>query len=332
MYSAVVGELEDADNEEPRPLSPAVSPIFSSLLYRYGDWFRFAEAATKSPHLLAASNAMKLARNWTPSPQLTTAIEAFRAVDLSTQIARLQRMVVPAVPKLDPAWLQVGSTVALFRTLDLGEPRRYFPANWDPILSALDFDLIDSIAAEDGIPVAWTPEPPVLTAIMQAAGREERMQLLVDNQTSVLSGCDEVLDGISHEDLEEHRELARESLEAYRLGLHAAAGALAIAVATAIAEAHGWHGNSKHLIEKIRITDDTLVALTIEYITRAPLAAFLANWRPGTPHPAAPSRHAVSHQVTRDDLTDAASLVAIMLATSLIRTAQFLLDLAHRNR
>lgn len=324
IYSAFVSEVDGDDREESHPVSAAPSPIFSTLLYRYGDWLRVAEAAANSPHLSAASSAVELARNWTPSPQLTTAIEAFRAADFSTQIIRLQRMIVPAVPKLDAAWL--------FRTLDLGEPRRYFPDNWDPILSDLDIDVIDSIAAEDGIPVAWTPGSPVLTAMMQAADRQERMGILVENLTAVLDGCENVLGGISHADLEEHRGLARESIAAYRLGLHAAAGALAIAVATAIAEARGWHGDSKQLIKKIRITDDTPVALTIEYVTRAPLAAFLATWRPGTPHPAAPSRHAVSHEVSRDDLTDAASLVAIMLATSLIQTTEFQLDLARRNR
>lgn len=145
MYSAVVSELDDADSEESHPKSPVVPPIYSTLVYRYGDWLRIANAAAKSPHLSAVSSAMEMARNWRPSPQLTTAIEAFRAADFSTQITRLQRMVVPAVPKIDPAWLQVGSHFTKFiTTLDLGEPRRYFPANWDPILTNLDFDLIDS--------------------------------------------------------------------------------------------------------------------------------------------------------------------------------------------
>src|SRR6266700_4278778 len=62
------------------------------------------------------------------------------------------------------------------------------PANWEP-LSLSQWERLPEVAFGDGIPIAWVPRRELLTQLLSAADRAERIQLLVEHESVILADC-----------------------------------------------------------------------------------------------------------------------------------------------
>jgi len=195
------------------------------------------------------------------------------------------------------------------------------PHNWDDLEDEdYDLDRIGEIVAS-GIPLAWVPRASVIHELLTVESHSARLLVLLDHAAAILDDCEAQID-VTRPELAEVVPLAQQAITAYRNGTRQAGGVLAVAVATRMIERAGWKGDSKQLAKKIRLSEETPLPLALETATRVPFTAFQANWRPGDPHPEALSRHVVAHDLDAEHLSDANSLVAIMLVSSFIRTAQ----------
>ncbi len=248
-------------------------------------------------------------------------------------LAELASSIVPELPRFSIPDLPIFKIPELssfkfptnffepLRGLDFSWLSDATPRNWDDLAEEdYDFDRIGEIAAS-GIPLAWVPRASVIHELLIAEEHSARLLVLLEHAAEILDDCEEEIDVTSSE-LAEVVPLAQQAITAYRNGTRQAGGVLAVAVATRMIERAGWKGDSKQLAKKIRLSEETPLQLALETATRVPFTAFQANWRPGDPHPEALSRHVVAHDLDAEHLSDANSLVAIMLVSSFIRTAQ----------
>ncbi len=102
------------------------------------------------------------------------------------------------------------------------------PVNWQG--SGLTPDQILRVASENGIPVAWVPPTAVLVELA-ATEQAGRIGVLVARQHEVLDHCESLIAQCRDPELSDVQTLAGEALQALKAGHHAAAMALAVAVA-----------------------------------------------------------------------------------------------------
>lgn len=216
------------------------------------------------------------------------------------------------------------------------------PENWHG--SGLTPDRILPIAVDDGIPVAWVPPTDVLKALV-AAPRGQRHAVLLAHEREVLADCRRRLLECDDPWLDDTTHLLTCAFGAFDGGHQEAAMALAVSVGEPLAlwasvpRVQGfdsklardkWERDRKRKkyrlasMELDRVVPDSPMH-RYEVSRRAligPLKTFFTEFRPGDPKPDLLSRHVVAHAPTRGHFSRTNTLIALMLATSIVREQQ----------
>lgn len=235
---------------------------------------------------------------------------------------------------------QARTNAAIQAALDM-----YRPENWAG--TGLTPEEILPVARESGIPVVWVPSHRILSELA-CARHEDRPQILLANRDELLSQCGGRLAECTDPWVADAQSLLYRSAEALRAGHHEAAMALAVSVGEPLAhwasiprvrgfgsqeEADAWE-----LRVKKRSNHYKLAALELDDLLRggrivarwdvqrvaliSPIPKFFTSFTPGSSHPESLSRHVVAHDPTPEHMSLHNALVALMLATSILREQQ----------
>ena len=248
------------------------------------------------------------------------------------------------VPKIDLSWL--APKFNLYPKIDLSGFTKSFQLNFGPSFTAVleryrasrpanwptDINLshIITVIQDDGLPLVWIPRAEIVSMVLSASDRQARVRVLLDHSNELFEDCREVLDGISHASLNGQLPLARKALEALEAGYGEAAQALAVVV-TETAVARGLGGRYADVKKQV-LFDPDLVHYTELRLRAAlaPIGPFYTTWyaSSGMPAPEGLSRHVAVHQADKDHYTPGNAVVAVLLATSVLRALQELQELA----
>ena len=204
--------------------------------------------------------------------------------------------------------------------------RDAWPPNWD---DGTRLDPLGSLVSDDGIPVVWLPRADVLQEVTSASDREERLNVLMERQTDCLDDARNVLAATTHPALAGQVILAWSALDSLADGHHQSAQALSCVViesATRRDIAEGSRRTAKLVTD--RLDEAALVELRL-WMALAPLARFYDEWRSektSGPAPALLNRHATVHGGSPDHFNTGNALVAVLLATSVLRALQELAE------
>lgn len=212
-----------------------------------------------------------------------------------------------------------------FRAL-LEDLRRHEPPN---LPTGIDFDRVVEVIRDDGLPLVWVPRAELVQGVVDAEDREARVAVLLAHVPELVQDCRGVLHGVTHAVIAGQQQLAGRCVEALEQGHHEAAQALAVAV-TETAVSRTLDGNYAKVKQQV-LFDPDLVPYTQLRLRAAlaPIHRFYTDWSPKSPHPVpeAVSRHVTVHHADPSHYTQANSLVAVLLACSVLRALQELQQL-----
>ena len=221
---------------------------------------------------------------------------------------------------------------------------RCAPPNWttDPTAAVVDYVGAVRLALDEGIPLAWVPDQETVHLLLAVRGsgdgrRTQLHRILDDRRSIILDFCKAQLDQIANgsavsADGQQMVAIARQSIEALRLGLTAPAQS----AATALIDHLLWdafttvHGDYKHASTRQRVEElsqlidrmsVTFLSALRELATMMPVFTAWTPWRPGsnTPPPTTFSRHVTTHHIAASDqVSPVNALTAVMLAVSLL--------------
>ncbi|ONF72342.1 hypothetical protein [Amycolatopsis keratiniphila] len=206
------------------------------------------------------------------------------------------------------------------------------PANWTELHETHDvLDLLD-VVGEHGIPVTWVPRASILAELIDAEPAE-RDNVLNSRRNDILDDCDRVLYGLKKGFSDEQVCLLQQAIHVLRLGQFGPAQALATLIFDTTLRAtvlpptkHGYYAKVKDKINDMSF----LTALAVTYW---PVLAALDQFNGQTdePTPSRFNRHATVHQADLIQFTEVNALIVVMLATSMLREAQFTEDQQESN-
>jgi hypothetical protein len=209
----------------------------------------------------------------------------------------------------------------------LEDLRKRLPPNW-PV--DVDIDRLVDVIQNEGIPLVWVPRSEVVGELLVLEDRMSRVQALVAHGPLLMGDCRDVLADVVTGSLAGQVPLALKAVDAFESGHPEAAQALAVVVTeTAVAAAI----SGKYEVVKKRVLfDPDLVPYTQLRLRAAlaPIGPFYTTWyaNSGKPVPDSLSRHVTVHQASSQHYTIGNSIVAILLATSVLRALQELQELA----
>ncbi|GAA0897750.1 hypothetical protein [Pseudonocardia zijingensis] len=200
---------------------------------------------------------------------------------------------------------------------------RACPPNWIDLGDGAEFDLLR--LAEAGLPTAWVPRADVLQELLKAP-EAERVAIFAERRAEILTDCRDVLSGVTSTELTEQVELLEEALLVAEQNKLAAAQALAAAIVDTVMRIsivpEKIRGYYKKVQEEIESRHENATLLELRWCAvHLPLTRALEYFDPtqGIPIPERFNRHASIHAVGRVQYTPANAIIAIALATSLVR-------------
>ncbi|UCR89933.1 hypothetical protein [Mycetocola spongiae] len=210
--------------------------------------------------------------------------------------------------------------------------RQQVPDNWPDDIDEKLPTLME-LVNQDGIPAAWVPRADVLNALLAASPGNQRSEVLVLRRAEILEDCSRWVDDLSDPVLEPVLPIAREALEACRMGLWKVGAISAVQVTHSIVESLRWVSDRQRVVKHHLLKMDTPYPMLLEQATRAPLVLFYDDWNPqsGKPRPSHLTRHVVSHRLGEDQVNERNCVVAVMLMASLLVTV-YQLDLGQREK
>ena len=66
--------------------------------------------------------------------------------------------------------------------------KRWWPPNWPAELP--DFDVLNTILNDDGIPLVWVPRAAIVAQLLSAADRTDRIAILMQQRAAVIADCE----------------------------------------------------------------------------------------------------------------------------------------------
>lgn len=268
--------------------------------------------------------------------QLLPNIPAFATLGLAQPLIDVESLMpkIDFTPFLATMRLPLPDFSSLMPKLDFGPDfvtlleglRRKLPPNW---ADAVDLEKAIEVIQKDGLPLVWVPRAEVVAQVLNIDNRAGRLTALVGLLPGIADDCDKVLTEVEHASLAGQVPLAKKAVQALRDGHHEAAQALAVVVTeTAVAQALG--GDYKKVKKQV-LFDPDLVPFTQLRVRAAlaPIAPFYTAWfaRSGEPRPETLSRHVSVHQADGEHYTTGNALVAVMLASSVLRALQELQEI-----
>lgn len=254
------------------------------------------------------------------------------------------------LPEIKMPWLEGLRTdfQALLPKFDFPSLRRTMlrlcPPNWHDLpegasLATL-FDLGDT-----GTPIAWVPRAEVLTELTGADDQAGREAVLSAHQAEIIVDCSSCLDEVTAAELSEQALLLREAISAAEDDRFAPAQALAASVLDTTlrhsfdpkrlaefyktvekARRNSVRGYYARVLDQVRERDRETDANAMRELrwglVYTPLVVVLKEFWPGDRVPTTFNRHACAHAASLIQFTPVNCLLAIALATSLLREAQ----------
>ncbi len=204
--------------------------------------------------------------------------------------------------------------------------RRGTPPNWHDLDDHVGLsELLD--ITEAGLPTAWVPRAEVLTELIDAT-EADRPAVFAARRIEIIEDCRTVLKDVTSPELGDLVDILDEALTVADEGRLAAAQALAASVFDTIL---------RHTIKPLRITgyyprvkaeitnrheNASMAELRWGLVHVAAIAALEKFDHPaGDPIPTSFNRHASAHAVSRVQYTTENAMIALTLATSLVREA-----------
>jgi hypothetical protein len=260
---------------------------------------------SSGPMILAQREAMQAALE-----QMRPTIEAAYAA-----LAQMQ----PALEAAQRALAQLPD----LRTTAAQGLRRAYPPNWDP--DGVRLRYIRAIVGDDGIPIAWVPRGAIVTELMAANNRAERIEILDSHRADIVSDCTDCLEACSAIELADAATMAKRALDAFGDGHYQAGQALAVVVAERIITDHLADGPGPGSYDRAKreaeFRGDIMLAELRRTVAVAPIVRFYARWFPWDDDPPPPelSRHVSVHHADSQQYSPSNALLALMLLVSLLR-------------
>jgi hypothetical protein len=205
--------------------------------------------------------------------------------------------------------------------------RRGLPSNWRDLGDDLRFGSLLEIT-EDGYPTAWVPRASILRELI-AADKDDRQAVFAARRVEIIEDCCACLEEVTSAELIDLTAKLDEALEVAEAGRHlAAAQALAASVFDTVLRRTikpqriaGYYGKAKKEIED-RHETASLAELRWGVVHLPVLVALdVFDGPKGQPIPTSFNRHASAHAVGPEQYTEANAVIALALATSLVREA-----------
>jgi hypothetical protein len=309
-------------------LSGILNPEFSKLvLAALPD---MSKIVLKLPDLSAFMPNINLSERIIPALELSGLIpkidysSLFPKIELAGPILNFSTFVPKlTLPDIAPAFASIAPALASM----LEQLRETQPPNWS---DDIDLEQVLAVIQEDGLPLVWLPRAEIVAEVLDVPNRAARVEVLLRHADELIVDCRAVLAAVGHETLAGQLPLAARAVDALEAGHHEAAQALAVVVTeTAVARAiSGKYENVKKQV----LFDPDLVPYTEMRLRAAlaPIGPFYTTWyaSSGTPAPEALSRHVTVHQADHTHYTEGNAMVAVLLATSVLRALQELHELA----
>lgn len=209
----------------------------------------------------------------------------------------------------------------------------YYPPNWWSV-PQLDGDAATAIMQDEGIPLPWVPRAEILADLTSAPDVDARDAILVARTPEIVKDCRQCLAEVVDVDFQQLNGLIDDALRALEQSNESAAQALAANVFDTLLRdvRHrgrlfaGSTGRFKYRDVTGGITpvsDEALIGLYRATCVLTPVLKVLGEFNAETdPAPRRVRRHATAHRAGTTQYTPANAVIAIMLATSLLREAQ----------
>lgn len=349
------------DDAGDRPLKDAVSGLdFVSRDYLAG--LRATIDKTLGPSLGALDALARQRASWAKTfvvPDFSALVPKIDVPRLDLPKLDLPKLDLPTLalptfnfPVLNVATRQISESVLagfdfgrFLPKIDFGDLLKFEPAggwdkwwaNWWPPNwpKDIELDAMQVILNDEGLPLVWVPRAEIVTEVLAAEGRDERVAVLVARRAEVADDCRAVLTEIAHPRLLPQRRLLAAAVKALDKGHDEAAQSLAVLVAeTAVLQAAAAghiDGVAKHskLYERVKDAvrvdlDEAPAWLLRVAASLAPVAGFFTPFFPhkGDPVPAGMSRHVTVHFAFDEHYTEEHAVVAVLLMVSVVRGLQ----------
>ena len=196
--------------------------------------------------------------------------------------------------------------------------KRWWPPNWPT--DTPDFDVLNEILNEDGIPLVWVPRAEIVEQLLSATDRAERISILTQQRDAVIIDCRETASALGHERIASAKPLVLAAISALAGEHHEAAQALSVVVAESALKVALAKSYSK-ISHEVRIDAREVGLRTLRYrAALAPVARFYTPYyATAGEKPEALSRHVSVHFAEADHYTEENALLAVLLMTSVLR-------------
>ena len=321
MMQSVIDQPDDVPGKrEPRPEDEAAD----------AEEISENDAEHESPNKFAIfPNVINLpAQVFAPKVDFSAIFPKIEPPDFSTLLPKVELPdLSPFLPKIEPLDLLPGLRPLMAEVAKAFAPlidriRESLPPNWPP---DIDLDALMTAIRDDGLPLVWVPRAEVVSNLLAAPDRTERVQVLISHANEVIKDCRATLSEVTHSSLSGQRSLAEKALAAFENGHYEAAQALAVVV-TETAVTHFFQGKKYADIKKEVNFDPERVYITQLRVQAAlaPIGVFFTAWYPssGAPAPEALSRHVSVHQADEKHYSRGNAIAAVMLVISVLRALQ----------
>lgn len=194
-----------------------------------------------------------------------------------------------------------------------------FPPNWTGA-GAPEWDVVERLVLDEGLPLAWVPNTETLRAIFDAESPEARRQVYGTQWVSIATDCLAALEKIGDDSAwVSDRDFARESAKGLLDGHRTLSQALSVNLSDSILH----RGLARVIINRYTkskarpdLTEETIKGTLV----LGPVWSMYTSYRPGV-HAAIPAglnRHATAHSVSPTQYSDINAVMALCHVTSLI--------------
>ncbi len=150
---------------------------------------------------------------------------------MRAQADRAQRLAAAMAPGVRAAQAQRRLAAAFVLPPGLIETlarvRESRPPNWP---ESMDFDRLQEVIQDDGLPLVWVPRPSIVNQVLGAPDRASGVKVLLAHRTEVIEDCREVLSTITTPTYGGKVALTVQAADAFADGHAEAAQALAVVV------------------------------------------------------------------------------------------------------
>lgn len=200
---------------------------------------------------------------------------------------------------------------------------RHIPPNWP---ADVELEAVVDVVRQDELPLVWVPRSDIVAAVVEAADRPARVEVLLAHQDEVLDDCDEVLDSIEVPRRDGDLLLARQAVHALREDHHEAAQALAAAALETTLSAQITKTSTVRGRVRVNDIDDVQLFQLRLRVALAPLETYFRSFEPGKApedqYPLGPNGHITVHVASPEHLNPGNALVSVMLLVSVLRALQ----------